>query len=174
MTRILWSFIFLLFILVFPNRTLADEDYVLPYPPVMPGSFAYKIRLVIEEMQKYWYFGSFSQFKYNLKQSDKYLVEAKTLFEYKQYLLAYNALKKSGSYLESTFASLLSAKKEGKSIEEKRKILSLASLKHKEVLEEIKNKIPETFVWTPEKTEKITLNLHEEIDSVILLRSKYE
>ena len=71
----------------------AESQYVLPYPSAMPGSFLYKLNLVQEEILRYWYFGDFGQFKYNLGLSDKYLVEAKTLFEYKQYLLAISPSK---------------------------------------------------------------------------------
>src|SRR3989344_581593 len=59
------------------KSSLAQSSYVLPYPPPMPGSFLYKIRLLSEQIQQYWYFGNFGQFSYNLKQSDKYLVQAK-------------------------------------------------------------------------------------------------
>ena len=71
----------LLFLILATSFSFAESDYVLPYPSSMPGSKFYQIRLIWDEVKKYWYFGSFGQFEYNLKQSDKYLVEAKTLFE---------------------------------------------------------------------------------------------
>src|SRR5687768_12398331 len=94
---VIYSITVLLFLFT-PASTLAQSDYVLPYPSSMPGSSLYKIRLIFEEINKYWYFGNISQFTYNLRQSDKYLIEAKTLFEYKQYFLAYQALEKSNHY----------------------------------------------------------------------------
>ena len=75
-------------------------DYVLPYPSYMPGNPMYKIRQILERAQEYWYFGDMAKVKYHLKMADKYLVEAKTLFEYKQYLLAVDALQRSNQQFQ--------------------------------------------------------------------------
>lgn len=167
-----WIFILLLLFEIFTVRVFAQSSYVLPYPSFMPGSPFYKINLVKEEILKYWHFGNFSHFKYNLKQSDKYLVEAKTLFEYKQYLLAVNALEKSDFHFSKTKPSLLNAKREGKNISQNRNILHEASLKHVEVLLKIEREIPETFVWQPEKKKPTTLYLSKEIREAIDIRKK--
>ncbi|MDO8621161.1 MAG: DUF5667 domain-containing protein [Candidatus Levybacteria bacterium] len=159
-----------LLIIVFPRAIFAQSSYVLPYPSAMPGSIFYKTHLVWEEIMKYWYFGNFGQFAYNLKQSDKYLVEAKTLFEYKQFLLAYTALMKSDSYFAQSPLYLGLAKKENKDIEDKKNILKNAALKHTEVLEFLKNEVPEKFEWTPEKSSPTKLNLEEAISKSIEIR----
>jgi len=70
-------------------------EYVLPYPSAMPGNKLYRIMRIIDELKKPLYFGSITRYKYHLSLADKYLVEAKTLFEYKQYLLAVDALERS-------------------------------------------------------------------------------
>ena len=62
------------------SRAFAESPYVLPYPSAMPGSIFYKLNLIQDELLRFWYFGDFGQFKYNLAQSDKYLVEAINLF----------------------------------------------------------------------------------------------
>src|ERR1700749_87312 len=93
-------FIIATFFLSFTQVASADSPYVLPYPSFMPGTIFYKIDRVIEIFEKYWYFGDFGQFTYNLKESDKYLVQAKTLFEYQQYLLAMVALQQSDAYFQ--------------------------------------------------------------------------
>ena len=84
-----WGIVFaaLFFIILIPSSVYAQSSYVLPYPSQMPGGLYYKIHLIYENVSKYWYFGDFGRFDYNLKQSDKYLVETKTLFEYKQILV---------------------------------------------------------------------------------------
>ena len=94
--------IFILFslILLYPQQAFAKSDYVLPYPSLMPGSKLYILQEIKNTVLQYWYFGNFGQFTYALKQSDKFLVEAKTLFEYDQYLLADEALKKSDYFFE--------------------------------------------------------------------------
>ncbi|MCL4418206.1 MAG: hypothetical protein M1365_16230 [Actinobacteria bacterium] len=112
------SHIFVLLVVVFitfiplSTKASAQSSYVLPYPSAMPGSSSYKIHQLYESIIKYWYFGNLGQFKYNLKQSDKYLVEAKTLFEYNQYLLASKALTKSDYYFKNIEPYLLKAKNE--------------------------------------------------------------
>src|SRR3989338_10416904 len=122
----------------FASQSFAESSYVLPYPSAMPGSVLYKFGLVREALMKYWYFGDFGEFKYNLSQSDKYLVEAKTLFDYKQYLLGYQALFTSNDYFKKIKPNLISAQKHGKDISEKRNILEEAAEKHIEELIKLK------------------------------------
>src|SRR3990167_6873899 len=98
MKRILLTLLCFAFI---APKIYAQSSYVLPYPGEMPGNKVYKLNLIKEKLEKYFYFGNFSQFNYNLKYADKYLVEAKTLFEYKQFLLGDSALKKSDSYFKN-------------------------------------------------------------------------
>lgn len=152
----------------------ADSDYVLPYPSSMPGSAFYKLYLFKDVLLKYWHFGDYGQFIYNLKQSDKYLVEAKTLFEYKQYLLAYRSLEKSNRHFQNTIPYLLSAKNHKKSISNNVLILRQASLKHQEALTKLKNELPEEFTWSPEKAPKETLKIKQLINNSIALRKNYE
>lgn len=164
-------FILALFI-SFRTVSFAQSEYVLPYPSAMPGSIFYKLNLIKEEVLRYWYFGDFGRFKYNLKQSDKYIVEAKTLLDYKQYLLADKALQKSDKYIEKIYPILLSAKKNGKNISEKETILKNAALKHIEELVRIKDGVPSVFEWIPEKEPPTTLNLWDSLDKSIEVRQK--
>lgn len=172
--RVLVCFLFLfLTFIAFPAFTsYAESDYVLPYPSFMPGSKFYQLQLFKDAVLKYWYFGNFAQFTYNLKQSDKYLVEAKTLFEYKQYLLGHSALEKSDVYFSETKPYLLRARKEGKNISKNMSFIKDAALKHIEVLKKLELQVPKTFVWRPEKSLPSTLDLKESIRRSILIRSK--
>ena len=158
---------------VLTSSAFAKSEYVLPYPSTMPGSIFYKVSLVKEKVMQYWYFGSFGQFFYNLKQSDKYLVEAKTLFEYNQYLLGFQALQKSNQYFLKTKPYLIKAQSEGKDISENSNILSNAALKHAEVLTDLEGRLPKSFIWTPEKDKPTNLNLKNMIEESIDIREKY-
>lgn len=171
MKTIIIIFIFLAFV-TFSHQVFAESSYVLPYPSAMPGSILYKLNLVQEEFLKYWYFGDFGQFKYNLQESDKYLVEAKTLFDYKQYLLGLNALRKSDSYFERILPSLESASKHHKEISEKSAIFKQASQKHIETLGKMKKNVPESFSWQPEKQNSQDLKLWNTLDNSILIRGQ--
>ena len=168
--RIIIILIFLLYFSV--NSVFAESSYFLPYPSNMPGSLSYKIHLIYESISKFWYFGDFGQFSYNLKMTDKYLVEAKTLFEYKQYLLGYRALKKSDKFFADILPNLIRAERNGKSILQKKVIFSEASRKHIETLEKMRIDTPATFNWQPEKLTPTTLNLKKAIDESIRFREK--
>lgn len=160
-------------LLAHPKTIFAQSDYVLPYPAVMPGSKLYVLQEIKNAALQYWYFGNFGQFTYNLKQSDKYLVEVKTLLEYKQYLLGYEALGKSDEYFQRLHQNLNNAEKEGKDITEKKQILKNASLKHKEVLKRLRHDVPESFTWQPEKKSATELKLKEAIEKAIKIRSLF-
>jgi len=131
-------------------------EYVLPYPSFMPGNKLYNITRAIDKIENYWYFGTIAQTKYHLKLSDKYLVEAKTLFEYKQYLLATDALARS----DLEFKAL-----------PKSKIVARAAQKHRQVLESLLLTVPPEFVWTPEKSSAIPLDLYGILSHSITLRT---
>lgn len=139
----------------------------------MPGSIFYKLHSVWEEVMKYWYFGNFGQYKYNLNKADKYLVEAKTLFEYNQYILALTALQKSDIYFSYIQENLYKGIKEKRNIDDKQSLLKSASAKHIEVLSAIKKQLPEQFIWEAEKENAKILNLWESLGQSIKIREKY-
>ncbi len=171
------AFIFILLIVFWISSstdTLAKSSYVLPYPSVMPGGLSYKVHLIWETINQYWYFGDFGQFEYNLKQSDKYLVEAKTLFEYEQFLLGVDSLKKSDEYFKKAPSHLRQAAKNHKDISIKQKELRTASERHVEVLSQMEKIFPEIIHWIPEKVAPTDLPLHSLLYSSIQIRSNYE
>lgn len=162
----------IIIILFFVSKTYvyAESSYVLPYPSSMPGSLAYRVHLMFEQISKYWYFGDFGQFDYNLKMADKYLVQAKTLFEYKQYLLGYKALQKSDLHFAKIISSLAKANHKKKDIFNKKTILSKAAQKHIEVLEKTELETPDIFTWQPEKALPTNLYLKKDIEKAINIR----
>lgn len=166
-------FFLVVFIFLFPSPTFAESSYVLPYPSSMPGSFVYKFRGVEEALLPYWYFGNISSFIYNLKQSDKYLVEAKTLFEYKQYLLGYRALEKSDMYYKNSYPYLKKAKTAGDNISDKLALFREATLEHEEQLASMHEMTPSRVLWSPEKALPTDLLLHRAIEESIALRKSY-
>ena len=168
------SFLIILFLLLqfSTSHVFANSSYVLPYPGAMPGKFIYKPKLIFEKLEAYWYFGDFAKFDYNLKESDHYLVESKTLFEYGQYLLAYSALKKSDAYFMKVNPSLKSAKTHGKDISEKKLTYDIASEKHIEVLRQLKTQLPLVYHWDPEKVAPTDLKIGDALDESIRIRSK--
>lgn len=167
--KVKWVFL-LLFLTLITSTSAWAQSYVLPYPSSMPGSFLYKFHKTYESISKYWHFGEFASFKYNLKYADKYLIEAKTLFEYNQHLLAYKALENSNYYFSKIPDSLKEAKLSGKNTKEKEDIFREASKKHIEILNLLREQTPESFVWTPEKENASNLFIHKLIGNSIKLR----
>lgn len=160
----------LLLLLLHPVRVYAQEEYVLPYPSAMPGSRMYAFHELWDGLQKYWHFGSLSQFRYSMQQSDKHLVEARTLFEYKQYLLADEALKNSDKYFDQARIALDSAEKEGKLTEIERQKLRAAAEKHRDVLFIIRETTPMEFIWQPERAASTVVRIRDDLDAAITAR----
>lgn len=165
-------FAFLFFALSFKSASAIDmaKGYTLPYPSTMPGSIAYKFHLVLIKLQQYWSFGSLTQFQYNLHESDEFLVQAKTLFEYDQHLLAYDALLQSDMYFAKAGQCLSAAKSEGKDISQSSVLFRQAAAKHIEVLTFLEEETPAVFVWSPEKAASSRLPIHDEIQRAIKIR----
>lgn len=115
---------------------------------------------MIDAVKKYWHWGSLASYRYELGQSDKALVEAKTLFEYGQYVLALDALARSDDALQSVPVLLRRATREGKNVERYTREVVNAMDAHNLLLAKIIVNTPEEFVWSPEKRDPQTLYIH--------------
>lgn len=162
-------FLVLILLLLSANKIYAQE-YVLPYPSEMPGGRLYFFYQLKEKVDGFLYFGNLASFKYHQELADKYLVQAKTLFEYRQYLLAVNSLKKSNFNLVEEKNSLIRASKEGKDVSKKREELTSEIQKHILVLQKLKEEVPESFSWVPERGDPIDVKLWNEIEFAIKIR----
>ena len=151
-----------LFLFVFPFPVAAE--YVLPYPSYMPGNKLYTVSRIIDRLKAFWYWGDIGQFRYHLTLSDKYLVEAKTLFDYKQYLLAANALARSDLQFSQTTVNLSSARDHGKDISVLRQTLLRAETAHESVVRILLTDTPGTFTWTPERKAASYLDIHSMLE----------
>jgi hypothetical protein len=147
-------------------------EYMLPYPSFMPGNKIYRISRIVDSLNRYWYFGSIAQVKYHLNLSDKYLVEAKTLMEYKQYLLATDALMRSDNECMQVPFYIKQAELE-KIDTTNLKMMIIGSMdKHEEVLTNLISTTPIQFVWSPEKSVATTLLIHDNIEKSRTIRKQ--
>lgn len=170
--RYLKNIIFLIFFLsIFAPKIWATSDYILPYPSFMPGHKLYFLEQIVDCLSYYWAFGNFARFKYELNLADKKVIEAKTLFEYRQYLLATKALSKSNQHFQKASLYLIKAEAEGKDISQKLANYQLAGNKHREVLKGLKEELPEDFLWQPENQETTRLDLERQIEEAIEIRA---
>lgn len=148
-------------------KTSVFAQYVLPYPSFMPGHKLYHLSRVVDEIKGYWYWGNIAQVKYHLSLSGKYLVEAKTLLEYRQYLLGLDALSRSQKHFMLLPAYLARAEHEGKDVRYLKELVGEAVETHHRLLLEEKPKLPETFWWQPERKEATFLPLHQRLDEAV-------
>ncbi len=147
-----------------------QAEYVLPYPSSMPGNKIYKITRLVDWLKNYWYWGDIAQAKYHLMLSDKYLVEAKILFEYKQYLLGDEALVRSSNEWQQIQPHLNFAKNHNKDITKLFILYKEAAQVHEIVLRSFI--VPESILWNPEKGTSTNLYLKEDITKAIEIRKQ--
>lgn len=143
----------ILFIISLTIVTHVHAEYLLPYPSYMPGHKLYTLSRILDGLKRYWYFGTIAKTKYHQSLSDKYLVEAKTLFEYKQYPLALDALERSDQHFQKSTS-------DG------------AREAHVETLNLLKAQLPETFVWQDEHQQPMTLAIREALNHSIAIRNE--
>lgn len=170
MKRILAAFALLL-ALGYTGAASVHAEYVLPYPGYMPGNKLYTISRLIDRVRQLFFFGNISAYKYHLGLSDKYLMEAKTLFEYKQYLLASDALLRSDSEFARVPVYLKRAASEGKDVRAFAFMLREAAVRHMQVLTGLQSVLPEAFEWKPEKSNATDLPIKEMLRQSIRVRN---
>lgn len=154
----------LLGILLLASIHQVHAAYVLPYPSYMPGNKIYKISRIIDRVKLVWSFGSIAQSKAHMSLSDKYLVEAKTLFEYKQYLLGVDALLRSNKEFEQLPLFIHRGSSERKDMSAIIIMLREEGEVHTQILSGMADIAPKEFLWNPEKSAATKLSLHELID----------
>ncbi len=168
MKKYLAFFCFIFFFLSSP----VYADYVLPYPSYMPGNKLYQISRVLDVFSRWWYWGNIASVKYYLKLADKYIVEAKTLFEYRQYQLGVEALKRSDAQIPQIVNYLALAKQENKDIKKLHATIVDGMNAHISMLEKLSKELPESFVWTPEKQAPTFINFSQLFQNAKMERMK--
>ncbi len=168
MKKCLAFFCFIFFFLSSP----VYADYILPYPSYMPGNRLYQISRILDVFSQWWYWGNIASVKYRLKLADKYIVEAKTLFEYHQYQLGVEALKRSDMQVSQIVKYLVLAKQENKDIKKMDSTIVDGMNAHITILEKLSKELPETFTWTPEKQESTLLNFSQLFQNAKMERMK--
>lgn len=167
MKRVIFCLLLFLFTASAHN---AYASYMLPYPSFMPGNKLYRLTRVADKIKVYWSFGSIARAKAYMSLSDKYLVEAKTLFEYQQYLLGADALKRSNSAFEQIPIYIQQGRSERKDMSGIVTQLKEEVVVHEKMLSQMAKDTPQEFLWTPEKTNATNLSLLQYIEGAIKIR----
>ena len=104
--------------------------------------------------------------------SDKHLVEAKTLFEYKQYALGVRALEKSNSEVVQISPLLSRLIEEKKSNPEIIENVDEEMRSHVGVLARMFSETPDSIEWTEERQAPRVINLNDFHTIAIQLRQE--
>lgn len=160
---------FFLCLFLFATSVKAQE-YVLPYPGPMPGNKMYTLMAVVDKFQEFWHWGSIAKFRYHIALADKYIIEAKTLYEYKQYLLATDALRRSNQQFARVSSWLVAGVEEGKDMSQYFQQMNLAAIAHQKLLSDLYQRVPSKYIWSPEQTAATELDLHTELGQSVKLR----
>lgn len=166
----LFSIILLILLPLFTSPEVLAADYVLPYPSFMPGNKLYVISRIWDQLNSWWHWGSLASVKYHLRLSDKYLVEAKTLFEYKQFLYGVDALKRSDEQFEDLLRSFENVRKDHKDPANIKETVKEAAIAHINVLVKLSAELPAEYIWSPEKQESSRLPLKQMLQKSIEIR----
>lgn len=147
--------------------SVAASPYVLPYPSYMPGNKLYKISRITDSIKGWWSWGTVAQITYTRSLSDKYLVEAKVLFEYGQYLLAVDALDRSDEMFSKLPGFIVTGTREGKNMNNIIQTISAAADEHVEVLTTLRDSLPEKTTWNPEHGEQQSILIAGRLDTAV-------
>jgi hypothetical protein len=144
----------------------------LPYPSYLPGNKLYRISEIIDGAKRYWYFGTLTQLKYAREMADKRIVEAKTLFEYKQYALGVRALKKSNIFISEIPLLLLCLTNEKKNNPEIIRKIEEQMNSHLDVLARMFSEVPDRIEWTEEKQTPREIHFSKLYEEAVAVRAK--
>jgi hypothetical protein len=128
-----------------PETTKKPVEYFLAYPgPILPGHILYPVKMVRDRIWLWLTVDPLKKAEVLLLFADKRLGTGKTLIEGGKEELGASTLTKGEKYLERAVNQERIAREKGKDTKAFLEKLSKASLKHEEVLLEIKGKVGET------------------------------
>lgn len=151
----------------------ATVDYTLPYPgKIMPDSPLWVIKATRDNV---WYKVTINPLKraeIALLLSDKRLLMSKSLFENKKPDIGFSTLTKGEKYLEIAAANEMEARAKGMNTGDFLAKLATASLKHREVLEQILVLAPEDAKPGIIKIEDYAKNIYKSVSEVLISKGQ--
>ncbi len=120
-------------------------DYFLVYPGLLPDHPLYPLKMIRDRIWLWLTTNSLEKAELLLLFADKRLGAGKALIEGNKIELGITTLTKAEKYLERALNQERIAAQKGKETKVFLEKLSQATLKHQEVLNELKEKVPESF-----------------------------
>lgn len=122
----------------------APVDYFLAYPGVLPDHMLYPLKMIRDRVWLWLTVDPLKKGQTLLLLADKRLGAGKALIEGGKVDLGISTLTKGEKYLEQAMAQATLAKSNGRDADALLKTLGQATLKHKEVLLEVREKVGES------------------------------
>lgn len=119
-------------------------EYTLPYPGILPDNPLYGLKMLRDRVVAWFINDPLKKAEYDLLQADKRLNSGLFLIEQGKATLAESTFTEGERYMEEALNEAEKAQKAGKDINPLMSKLSLAALKHQEVLQEVLEKSPES------------------------------
>lgn len=146
-----------------PSPVKEKVNYYLPYPGMLPDQQLYKLKMVRDRIKLWFANDTVKKTSLLLLYADKRVGAGKVLIEGNKVPLGISTLLKGEKYLERAINEAVKLKDEDKK-KENLSILKKAALKHKEVVEELKEKVDSSGVPAMEEILKFNQLLQETID----------
>lgn len=122
-------------------------EYTLPYPGLLPDSPLYALKTIRDRIISLLISDPLKKAEFNLLQADKRLGSGAYLLkkDKSRARLAEETISKGENYFEEAIAKAREAKKEGRDVKPITQKLSLAAEKHAAVLQELREKAPDSL-----------------------------
>lgn len=119
-------------------------DYYLPYPGILPDHFLYPVKMIRDKLLVFFTTEPLKRAELFLLFADKRIGAAKSLIEGGKQELGITTLTKAEKYLEKAVSQERLANEKGKETRSFLEKLAKASLKHEELLLEIRERVGES------------------------------
>jgi len=152
-----------------PEATVSSSpkiNYFLAYPGILPDNPLYKLKMVRDRIWEWLTTGRLEKANLFLLYADKRLGAGKALIEGNKVDLGLATLLKGEKYLERAIGEIEKAKKEGREVETLAEKLKNASLKHEEVLLELKEKLTADGETAVDNLLKFVKTLQEKVAKI--------
>jgi len=142
-------------------------DYYLPYPGILPDHFLYPIKMIRDRILVFFTTDSLKKAELFLLFADKRIGAAKNLIEGGKKELGVTTLTKAEKYLEKAVSQEKMAREKGKDTIAFLEKMTKASLKHEELLLEIKEKVDESAQTAVDDALSYSRRAYEQVTEVL-------
>lgn len=144
-----------------------EVDYFLPYPGLLPDHFLYPLKMIRDRIWLWLTINPLKKADLLLLFADKRLGAGKALIEGNKIELGITTLTKAEKYLERAANQERIANQENEETEDFVGKLLMASLKHQEVLSELREKLTGSDLSVIDQTLEMSRRVREQVQMLL-------